>query len=72
MKENVFVQKTHIKTQKSYQLYENQCFASIYSIYCIVYLLVLYDSATVHSNFLKNNKEVPFLEFSVSLSSEKG
>jgi len=61
MKENVFVQKTCINTLISHQLYENLCFASIYSIYCIVYLFVLYYSATVLSNFLNNNKEVPLL-----------
>lgn len=54
------MEKTH-KTQKSFQLCENQCFASIYSIYCTVYMLVFYDSATLLSSFINDNKEVSFL-----------
>lgn len=60
MREYISVQKTH-KTQKSFQLCENQCFARIYSVYCIVYMLVFYDSATLLSSSKNDNKEVPFL-----------
>lgn len=59
--ENTSQCKRHIKTQKSFQLCENQCFASIYSIYHIVYILVFYDSATPISSFINDNKEESFL-----------
>lgn len=59
--ENTSQWKRHNTTQKSFQLCENQCFAGIYSIYCIVHILVFYDSATLLSSFINDNKETPFL-----------